>query len=859
MTQSNLSNRFPDLTTDSALRIANRFRSFSVQAPRGHPEEKDDVAMNSYLLNGGPMSSSAAAAIQAEYEAVNEKVRLHNLAVQDFARNASAARPRARTAGIVDVPQRSVYRGAVKAPSPIPSDFSSTLADPSADLSDSMQVLGLGYNMSANQYDINGEDDGQASRSLWIGNIPVSITTSSLDAVFSPFGVLESTRVLSHKNCGFVNFEKTEDAVMAKQYLNNKEIFPGSGLVRIGFAKVPGAMPTAGGGTQTPVNLTEHAEGSRIQLESATNNGHTGESDGFEQSVRLPQLQAEILSIVQDFGAQESDLELIAANIQNAASYQSFEKEIPCASEPSHSRMYDAPRLRDIRKRIDNASYSLAEIEQIAVDMLPEVAELSSDYLGNTVVQKLFEICGEPIKEQMLGCIAPHLAEIGMHKNGTWAAQKIIEVCKTPSQTAMIVESLRPYTVPLFLDQYGNYVLQCCLRFDSPFNDFIFETMLSRMWVIAQGRFGARAMRACLESHHATKHQQRMLAAAVALNVVELAKNANAALLLTWLLDTCSFPARRTVLAPRLKSSLVELCTHKVSYLTVLKVINQRNEPEARDMILEALFFSPGDQVLEQILLDQNSGATLIFKILTTPFFDEQMRPDVVRNVSRVLSRIKAQPNQGYKRLMDEVGMSSRPPYQSQHVPPAFTHSFVESQTRPMSQPVNSSFTHPSMPPRQYSGPFPSNPSYSPFQGPQTPLKSSMADSYAYPSYSLSNFGNQQNYSGMMPMAAPSMQFQGLSANTPRMNGSMMSPNALNAFSSYSTSTAPMDAMRGLPSQMSPLPPAPTISPMMGASNYVTESYSQPYQNAFYGYQQQSYFPAQVQTFGRGRRVSAVS
>lgn len=260
----------------------------------------------------------------------------------------------------------------------------------------------------------------------------------------------------------------------------------------------------------------------------------------------------------------------------------------------------------------------------------------------------------------MLAPIAPHLAEIGVHKNGTWAAQKIIDVTKTPTQINMIVDAVRPYTVPLFLDQYGNYVLQCCLRFGPPYNDFIFESMLSRMWEVAQGRFGARAMRACLESHHASKDQQRILAAAIALHSVQLATNANGALLLTWFLDTCTFPHRRTVLAPRLVPHLVHLCTHKVAYLTVLKVINQRNEPEAREIVLKALFFSPGDEILEKILSDQTSGATLIFKVLTTPFFDESMRAEVVKNVSRVLTKLKATPSQGYKRLMDEVGISSR-------------------------------------------------------------------------------------------------------------------------------------------------------------------------------------------------------
>jgi protein JSN1 len=46
--------------------------------------------------------------------------------------------------------------------------------------------------------------------------------------------------------------------------------------------------------------------------------------------------------------------------------------------------------------------------------------------------------------------------------------------------------------------------------------------------------------------------------------------------------------------------------------------------------------------------------------VLTTPFFDDSIRNQVVENVKAVLLRIKAQGNSGYKRLMDEVGLSTR-------------------------------------------------------------------------------------------------------------------------------------------------------------------------------------------------------
>jgi protein JSN1 len=41
------------------------------------------------------------------------------------------------------------------------------------------------------------------TRALWIGSIPSSTTPATLLSVFSPFGPIESARVLTHKNCGF--------------------------------------------------------------------------------------------------------------------------------------------------------------------------------------------------------------------------------------------------------------------------------------------------------------------------------------------------------------------------------------------------------------------------------------------------------------------------------------------------------------------------------------------------------------------------------------------------------------------------------------------------------------------------------
>jgi len=319
-------------------------------------------------------------------------------------------------------------------------------------MSDSLEYAGLPEAVRAMQ--LNGLGGGRANldssdentqdgptRALWLGNIPTSTTVSSLQVIFNTFGKIESTRVLVHKNCGFVNFENVESAIQAKNEVNGTEIFPGAGPIRIGYAKAPTASiagtpgNTGGYQSRTP---DPHGNG---QLESRDSQSVDGANGGREvngvhaQSTAaalevpdLPDLRNEMLEIVKEFGATSQDQMHIASSIDAAIAFTKFEPEIAPVPEPSHARVHDAPKLREIRKRIDNNAISQTEIEEIAMGMLPEIAELSSDYLGNTVVQKLFEFCSEAVKEELLLQIDPYLAQIGVHKNGTWAAQKIIDM-----------------------------------------------------------------------------------------------------------------------------------------------------------------------------------------------------------------------------------------------------------------------------------------------------------------------------------------------------------------------------------------------------------------------------------------------
>lgn len=866
------SNLPPQLLANFDLRSANRFRSYSVNAGEKYADaEMDESEMPYPGFQSGTLTPSAAATA-AQLSALQSQIDQHNAAVQAYARDVSAARPRARTAGMLDTPlQRTPMRSYLTANTLLDAGVGAAnmSVDESAEthLAESIAMMGLNSNPGLVNRELLEENDANVSRSLWIGSIPVSTTNSSLDNIFGRYGNIESTRVLTHKNCGFVNFENVENAVQARQALNGEELFPGSGAVRIGYAKAPNSSTSDTPGfnraelTQTPDPYQGAFGPVSISVPTTAENGNSlGKGYPTKAAISPPRpptmgdIQREMLGTVVQFGATEDDINTITSSVDNALAYQQLKFDIPPVPEPSHVRVYDAPRLRDIRKRIDNGACGLQEIEEIANDMLPEIAELASDYLGNTVVQKMFELCTEQTKDQMLNQIAPHLAEIGVHKNGTWAAQKIIDVCKTGPQMTVIVQSLRPYTIPLFLDQYGNYVLQCCLRFGSPFNDFIFETMLTNLWDIAQGRFGARAMRACLESHLSTTPQQQMLASAVALHSVQLATSTNGALLLTWFLDTCNFRQRRTVLAPYLMSHLVHLCTHKVAYLTVLKVINQKGEPEARDIILKHLFFSEGDTILEAILADQTSGATLIFKILTTPFFDENMRAEVAANVARVLSKIKAQPNQGYKRLMDEVGLSSRQPSMP-HLNHSHSHPTSTERPRPMVQPGINGMSPLNLE-RQYSGQYMPNMPATSFENATGLARSDSTDSLSFGPYGIN--GSPYTQSPLQQVPNQHMQYQAYLLAAQR-NSTQALPGFAAGYASYTATPPSAAAYRPMPYHNSPMVGPAQMGPVMGGSPYAPQSYSPTIGANMYNYQQANGYPQQLQPVQGGGRRGRVS
>jgi RNA recognition motif-containing protein len=78
---------------------------------------------------------------------------------------------------------------------------------------------------------------------LWIGCIDSLVTQEQLLQTFSPYGLIDSVRLIADKECAFVNFLHIEDAIRAKEdilTLHNGRI--GDTVVRIGYGKNDGPL-----------------------------------------------------------------------------------------------------------------------------------------------------------------------------------------------------------------------------------------------------------------------------------------------------------------------------------------------------------------------------------------------------------------------------------------------------------------------------------------------------------------------------------------------------------------------------------------------------------------------------------------
>lgn len=591
------------------------------------------------------------------------------------------------------------------------------------------------------------------TNTLLIINIPRDPTltnSSNFYHMMAQFGTILSVRVVvcadSSDLVVVVEFQEIDSAIRCRAKMNYQELIPGLSCI-VAFAKIiyvddKRSLRIQGANNenighqqqaQPPQNQHEKQQQQQQHPRSSSppssqyrqrSMSRVSEQDGGSISRRhseqphrdlnLNEVYDRFKEICEDLQGENvtlSHAESVRLSIllSRALKYSSTrEYGLGKLPEQLSVRKFDTPRLREIRKQLDSNQMNRLRVEELALAMYDELPSLASDYLGNTIVQKLLVLCSMPVRDIVIQRLVPYLAQMGAHKNGTWAAQKMINTVASEREKWMISKSLSKFCVQLFNDQYANYVVHGMLKFGAPYNDFITEATCSCFMEISRNRFGARAIRTCMESEYAGKEFIVAVCACILTWCWELITDPNGSLLITWFLDTCNFyPDTASRLADRLckdddadihknsttsfnkeardlglneedaisearRSKLCNLCCSRLGHLGVLKLLNYRNDLGPRNMLLKKIF---GNSILEndakgsenaeppylvRILTDASAnGPLLIYKILIIPTLDADLRTRLAQKVRIVLQGHNLIGMRQYKRLCEEIGLKT--------------------------------------------------------------------------------------------------------------------------------------------------------------------------------------------------------
>jgi hypothetical protein len=224
---------------------------------------------------------------------------------------------------------------------------------------------------------------------IGLGNMPPNTTQATLERVFSLFGNIESIRVLSHKNCAFINYDSVENASDARDALLQNDLrVQDLWGVRIGFAKVP------------------LATNNNNNNSNKTSPKHTLSHANSNDDIMNGQPNMELWSIMKQFGAPDGAIDLVKCKYYSdftldlrsnditytiiALQSSSYFESIPPVPEYGLHRRHDAPKLREIRKRLDMVTEA-SEADSIALDCIDELAEIcSGNEYKNSVCVLLF-------------------------------------------------------------------------------------------------------------------------------------------------------------------------------------------------------------------------------------------------------------------------------------------------------------------------------------------------------------------------------------------------------------------------------------------------------------------------------------
>lgn len=240
-------------------------------------------------------------------------------------------------------------------------------------------------------------------------------------------GSIKSVRISSTSTSKLALIECTsvDLAMTLKASFNHLELVPGV-VLYVAFAKF--VENSNGSATSNEASYTSGNPSSTTPLQSSSlkNGGVRSVHETSKPSpTDLLSIQENLIAAINRLSSSSKvvDLNKIVSIISKSISYpnENYQDNFGPLPDPIPLRQFDSPKLRELRKILENSEQlpsqasgannasdsedneisnkvmSQLELEELCLAMLDELPELCYDYLGNTIVQKIFAVVESPL------------------------------------------------------------------------------------------------------------------------------------------------------------------------------------------------------------------------------------------------------------------------------------------------------------------------------------------------------------------------------------------------------------------------------------------------------------------------------
>lgn len=264
--------------------------------------------------------------------------------------------------------------------------------------------------------------------------------------------------------------------------------------------------------------------------------------------------------------------------------------------------------------------------------------ELMTDPFGNYLCQKLMEHGNAAQRLRLVEIAAPRLVPIALNMHGTRAVQKMLEFLvpsndEPPSPAIFtIIKAIRNHVVELIKDLNGNHVIQKCIYLLSPtFNQFIYDSVSSRVIEVATHRHGCCVLQRCIDN--ASDNQKRQLAHAITEAAPRLVQDPFGNYVIQYVLDL-AIPEYTSLVIKKFMGRICTLSVQKFSSNVIEKCIRNATKFTRRQLIEELLKRDRLD------LLIRDSYANYVVQTCLE-FAEPDQRAQLVKSIVPLLGSVK--------------------------------------------------------------------------------------------------------------------------------------------------------------------------------------------------------------------------